>query len=220
MVRAKIVAGNWKMHGSKAMVSELIGQLNKQLAHATAEVVLCPPAIYLQSALAQISADVFSIGAQDACEHQQGAYTGQCSADMLADIGCRYVIVGHSERRTSNGESDEVVAQKFAHVKQASLVPILCVGEQLSEREENQTEVVIARQIDAVFNALGPQAFVNSVIAYEPVWAIGTGLAASAEQAQAVHAFIRAQVATKDAATADVLPLLYGGSVKPDNAAR
>jgi triosephosphate isomerase len=169
--------------------------------------------------VAKFDGNGVAFGAQDVSAHDKGAYTGEVAAAMLADVGARYTLVGHSERRQYHAESSELVARKFAAAQAAGLVPILCVGESLEEREAGRTEDVIAAQLSPVLALAGVAAFANAVVAYEPVWAIGTGRTASPEQAQAVHAFIRSQIAALDARIADSLPLLYGGSVKPDNAA-
>ncbi len=217
-MRRKLVAGNWKMHGSRAMARELVDAL-VPAATGTVEVVVLPPFPYLAGLVEAHAGAALAFGGQDLSEHAQGAYTGEVSAAMLADIGCRYVLVGHSERRQYHAESSELVARKFVAAQAAGLVPILCVGESLEEREAGRTEEVIAAQLAPVLALAGVAAFANAVVAYEPVWAIGTGRTASPEQAQAVHAFIRSQISALDARIADSLPLLYGGSVKPDNAA-
>ncbi|GAA0705070.1 triose-phosphate isomerase [Dokdonella soli] len=184
-----------------------------------AEVAVLPPFPYLDGLVAQYRRSGIAFGAQDLSEHAQGAYTGEVAGSMLKDVGCTYVLVGHSERRQHHAESDQRVAAKFVAAQAAGLVPILCVGETLAEREAGETEAVIARQLDAVVARAGIAAFANAVVAYEPVWAIGTGLTASPEQAQAVHAFMRDKIRALDATIASSLRLLYGGSVKPVNAA-
>lgn len=219
-MRRAIVAGNWKMHGSKAMVAELLdGLLSELQASNPVETVVFPPFVYIDQVAATLANTPIRWGAQDVCAQAQGAFTGEISAEMLNDFGCRYVLIGHSERRTLFNESNAEVAAKFAAAKNAGLTPILCVGETLEQREEGETVSVIAEQLDEVLGlAEGASAFSDAVVAYEPVWAIGTGLTASPEQAQEVHAAIRAQIATKDAQIAENLSILYGGSVKPDNA--
>jgi triosephosphate isomerase len=218
-MRRKLVAGNWKMHGSLATNSGLLQGVRAGVAGLAAEVAVCVPYPYLEQARAGLDGSNVAWGAQDVSEHAQGAYTGEVSAAMLADFGCRYVIVGHSERRSYYGDSDEIVAAKFEAAQKTGLVPILCVGETLAEREANVTNEVVTRQLDAVISRCGIAALARSVVAYEPVWAIGTGRTASPEQAQEVHAAIRARVARDDAAVAGGLRILYGGSMKPANAA-
>ncbi len=219
-MRQYLVAGNWKMHGSLAANRELLEGILAGADRAPGvEFLVCPPAPYLASVGRQIEGSGVALGAQTVSEHESGAYTGEVAASMLVDLGCRYVIVGHSERRTLYGETDEVVAAKFEAARQAGLIPVLCVGETLEEREAADTERVIARQLDVVMDRAGVAALDTAVVAYEPVWAIGTGRTASPDQAAEVHAYIRSLVAARDAAVADALQILYGGSVKPDNAA-
>jgi triosephosphate isomerase (TIM) len=202
MARVRLVAGNWKMHGSRTSVAALLDSLVKENPRNCA---VCPPYPYLAQVAERLRGSAIAWGAQNVSEHAQGAYTGEVSAAMLAEFGCRYVIVGHSERRQLYGETDQQVAAKFAAVKAAGMVPILCVGETLQEREAGRTEEVVARQ-------LAPVQFKDAVLAYEPVWAIGTGRNATPEQAQEVHAFLRKKVPSGTA-------IIYGGSVKPQNAA-
>jgi triosephosphate isomerase len=217
--RQPIVAGNWKMNGSRAESATLLSGLKQGLGSVKkAQVVVCPPFILIPLAAQELAGTAAAWGGQNLDTHKSGAYTGEVSGPMLKDFNCRYVIVGHSERRSLYGESDQVVAEKFKAAQEAGLVPILCVGELLAEREANQTEAVVARQLDAVVNLVGIAALANSVIAYEPVWAIGTGKTASPQQAQDVHRFIRTRVAAKDAKVADGLRILYGGSMKAANA--
>jgi triosephosphate isomerase len=185
----------------------------------SAEVVVCAPTVYLAQLQQELSSSGIAWGAQDLSAEASGAYTGEVAASMLQEFGCKYVIVGHSERRAYHGESDQLVARKYAAARAAGLVPILCVGETLEEREQGVTESVVARQLDAVIALEGIAALADGVVAYEPVWAIGTGKTATPEQAQDVHAFIRSQVAGQDGAVAEGLRLLYGGSMKPENAA-
>jgi triosephosphate isomerase len=216
--RRKFVAGNWKMNGSFAANGELLAGLSAQLAgFDAADVAVCAPALYLAQVAELLKGSKIASGAQNASEYASGAYTGEISCAMLKEFGVRYVIVGHSERRALFGESNAQVAAKFAAVQAAGLIPILCVGETLAEREAGATESVVAGQLDAVL-ALGAERLGAGVVAYEPVWAIGTGKTASTEQAQAVHAFIRARVAASNAAVAAKLQILYGGSVKAANA--
>ena len=206
------------MYGSRAMAGELVGAIAAALP-AGVDVAVLPPFPYLDGLVAQHRASGIAFGAQDLSEHAQGAYTGEVAGSMLAGVGCSCVLVGHSERRQYHAESDERVAAKFAAAQAAGLRPILCVGETLAEREAGATEAVIARQLDAVVARAGVAAFAEAVVAYEPVWAIGTGRTASPEQAQQVHAFMRDKFAKLDATIASSLQLLYGGSVKPANAA-
>jgi triosephosphate isomerase len=218
-MRRPIVAGNWKMNGSRTMVRDLLGKLRTQAgAFAGIDVVVCPSTIHLPEAAGLTEGSALLLGSQNVADEDQGAFTGEVSAPMLREFGCRYGIVGHSERRSLYGESDELVARRFAAAKRHDLVPILCVGETLDERESGATEQVVARQVEAVFALLGKGAFADSVIAYEPVWAIGTGRTASPEQAQEVHAFLRERLRRGDAGVAAATRLLYGGSVKADNA--
>jgi len=216
--RRKFVAGNWKMNGSLAANGELVNALSAALAgFNAADVAVCVPAPYLAQVGELVEKGGIALGAQNASEFAGGAYTGEVSCAMLKEFGVRYVIVGHSERRALFGEGNPQVAAKFAAVLAAGLTPILCVGETLAEREAGTTETVVAGQLDAVL-ALGADKLGAGVVAYEPVWAIGTGKTASTEEAQAVHAFIRGRVAAKSAAVASTLKILYGGSVKAANA--
>ena len=218
-VMKKLVVGNWKMHGSRAFNAELIqGLLAADLVAAAprADVAVCPPFVFLATVAEALQGSAIAVGAQDISVHAQGAYTGEVAGPMIREFGAIYAIVGHSERRSYHGESDQLVADKAKAALSHGLVPIVCVGETLAEREANQTEVVVGRQLRAVIDALGAD-IASVVVAYEPVWAIGTGKTASPAQAQAVHAFLRAQLAQATSSAADI-PLLYGGSVKPDNA--
>lgn len=219
--RRPLIAGNWKMNGSRAASRELVEQLAAGAATAgAAEMLICPPFVYLASANRWIGGSAILLGAQDiAAERGFGAFTGEISGAMLADVGCRYVIVGHSERRTLYGETDATVVAKFAAAQSGGLVPILCVGENLEQREAGETDVVVTRQVNAVIDALGVGVCDRAVIAYEPIWAIGTGRTATPDQAQAVHGLIRELVAGRDAIIAASLRILYGGSVKGSNAA-
>ncbi len=221
-MRQKLVAGNWKLNGSKASVEALLkGILAGMTNLDNVAVAVCPPYVYIpmaQELLTQADSRI-GLGAQDVCDQNSGAYTGEVSAPMLKDFGCRYAIVGHSERRAIYGEADEATACKFAAARSNGLKPILCVGETLAEREQGITEAVVGRQLDAVIALEGVAALVDGVIAYEPVWAIGTGKTATPQQAQDVHAFIRRKIAALDASVADKVQILYGGSVKGANAA-
>ena len=216
-MRKKLVAGNWKMHGSLAENAALLAALKPALAGI--EAVVCVPFPYLAQAQAVLGGSSIAWGAQNLSEQTKGAFTGEVSAPMLLDFGCRYVIVGHSERRSLYGESDELVASKYVAAQAAGLTPILCIGESLEERESDVTEAVVGRQLDAVIKLAGVASLAKAVVAYEPVWAIGTGKTASPEQAQAVHAFIRGKIASLDAGVAAQLVIQYGGSVKAANAA-
>jgi triosephosphate isomerase len=219
-MRDKLVAGNWKMYGSRAFTRSLVSGLAAEFAGgAPCGIAVCPPYAYLAEAVELAAGTPVEVGAQDVSSQDEGAFTGEVSGAMLADVGCRYAIVGHSERRSLHGEADELVAEKFIAAQRHGLVPILCVGESLEEREAERTEAVVARQLTAVVRAAGIGAFATAVIAYEPVWAIGTGRTASPEQAQAVHAFIRGLLRSENVSIADFIKVLYGGSVKAANAA-
>jgi triosephosphate isomerase len=218
-MRQPLVAGNWKMHGSRAENASLVSGLLELLQPGKrAEILLCPPFPYLMETGRLLKDSGVALGAQSVCAESQGAFTGEVSAAMLKDVGCRYVLVGHSERRQLFGESDALVARKFVAAQAQGLVPVLCVGETLDERESDQTASVVTRQIEAVLAVTGVQALARAVIAYEPIWAIGTGRTASPEQAQEVHAMIRSKVANRDATIGGSVRILYGGSVKASNA--
>ncbi|MDC0662457.1 triose-phosphate isomerase [Marinobacter sp. SS21] len=219
-MRRTIVAANWKMNGSTEMVEVLVGGVKSGLSGLDkgVEVVIIPPALYLRDVQRHLSGSEFALGLQNAACWQAGAYTGEVSADMAADVGCRYVLVGHSERRQYFGESDEVVAEKVERVLESGLNVMLCVGETLAQREAGEAEAVVARQIRIALAGVAAQQWEQIVVAYEPVWAIGTGRTATAADAQGMHAAMRALLAELGA-PAEKLPLLYGGSVKPDNAA-
>lgn len=220
-MRVKFVAGNWKMNGSLSANDTLLQALVPALGDiAGMESAVCPPYPYLAQVQRAVQGSRVALGGQDLCQYGNGAYTGGVSAEMLRDFGCSYVIVGHSERRTLFGEGDALVAEKFAVAQQAGLKPVLCVGETLAERESGATDSVVARQLDAVLQRCGAAALRDAVIAYEPVWAIGTGKTASPEEAQAVHAGIRGLVAKSDTAVAAGLRIVYGGSVKAANASQ
>jgi len=208
------------MHGSRAVNQSLITDLEQRLAPDwPIDVVVFPPYVYLADASRMLEESQIGLGAQDVCAESGGAFTGQVSASMLKDVGCRYVIVGHSERRRLYHEDDALVARKFAAALRSGLTPVLCVGETLEEHEAHHTEAVVARQLDAVTAMHGLTSFAQAIIAYEPVWAIGTGRTASPQQAQAVHAFLRSRIAAQDANIGGQLRILYGGSVKGGNAA-
>ncbi|MBU1365923.1 MAG: triose-phosphate isomerase [Gammaproteobacteria bacterium] len=217
-MRRKLVAGNWKMHGALQQNSALLARIAAGATDPGCEIAVCPPFPYLAQAQSILAGSSVALGAQSVNEHASGPFTGEVSASMLAEFGCRYVLVGHSERRAQFGEADAVVAAKFEAAQKAGLVPILCVGETLDEREAGKTLSVISGQLSAVLDRVGVAAMGQAVVAYEPVWAIGTGLTASPRQAQEVHASIRFQVAELDVGVANGLRILYGGSVKPQNA--
>jgi triosephosphate isomerase len=220
-MRIKFVAGNWKMNGNLATNQVLLQALVEGLARvAGVKCAICAPFPYLAQVQQLLSGSGIGWGAQNVSQYDAGAYTGEVSGAMLVDFGCRYAIVGHSERRALFGETSVVVAQKYAAALKAGLTPILCVGETLEQREAGETEAVVAAQLDAVLEGSGALSFAHAIIAYEPVWAIGTGMTATPEQAQAVHAFIRARLAGHDAAVAQNVQVLYGGSVKGGNAAQ
>jgi triosephosphate isomerase (TIM) len=218
--RFPLIAGNWKMNGALKESSALVAALKAGVARARhAEMLVCPPYVYLGAVAEWLRGSSLSLGAQDVSARTgTGAFTGEVAGTMLRDVGCAYAIVGHSERRTLFGENDEIVAAKFNAAQAADLVPILCVGESLEDREGGRTEAVVTRQVEAVTAAAGVDAFAKAVIAYEPIWAIGTGRTATPEQAQEVHALIRRLIAAQDATIAAKLRILYGGSVKGGNA--
>lgn len=219
-MRRKLVAGNWKMHGAlpqnEALLTAVVAGM-EQLPGV--DCAVCVPFPYLAQAQQMLRGTSVRWGAQDVHQLDKGAYTGEVAASMLHDFGCRYVLVGHSERRSLYGENSHLVAEKFAAAQKVGLLPILCIGETLAQRESGETEAVVAEQLDAVMQLLGVQVLRNAVVAYEPVWAIGTGKTATPPQAQEVHAFIRQRVAAQDAQVAEALCILYGGSVKGSNAA-
>lgn len=218
-MRQPLVAGNWKMNGSLASVKGLVEGIRAGIDSVTsAEMAVCPPYIYILEVAAMLQGTAIALGAQDVNDQESGAFTGEVAPAMLTDVGCKYVIVGHSERRSIYGESDAFTASKFAAARKAGLVPILCVGETLEEREQGVTEQVVARQLDAVIDLEGVAALGEAVIAYEPVWAIGTGKTATPDQAQEVHAFIRGKLAALDHGVAENVRILYGGSMNAANA--
>jgi triosephosphate isomerase len=218
-MRHTLIAGNWKMNGSLAANAVLLGGIKAASMQPSCEVAVCVPAPYLAQCQAELAGGSITWGAQDVSSHESGAYTGEVSGSMLMDFGARYVIVGHSERRSYHQESDELIAQKTIRAIRVGLVPIVCVGESLFERESGQTEVVVGRQLDAILSALAPEDTEGIVVAYEPVWAIGTGKTATPQMAQDVHAMLRARLAGKSVTAAEKVQILYGGSMKPDNAA-
>ncbi|HTT08106.1 MAG TPA: triose-phosphate isomerase [Gammaproteobacteria bacterium] len=222
-MRDRLVAGNWKMNGTLGSVRALLENLRRELKPMQdVKVAVCPAFVHLRD-VAALLADMpvtrrICLGAQNLSPHPPGAHTGEVEGGMLKELGCRYVIIGHSERRQHDGETDELVAAKFARALEVGLTPILCMGETLAEREAGDTERVVARQLDAVLNRSGTTALADAVIAYEPVWAIGTGRVATPAQAEAVHAFLRQRIAGHDATAAARVRILYGGSVKAANA--
>jgi len=219
-MRSRAVVGNWKLNGSlvanEALLKALLKEIPRQSPVACA---VCVPSPYLAQARALLEGSGVSWGSQDVSRFEKGAYTGEVAAAMAAELGARYAIVGHSERRAIFGEPDEVVAQKYAAARRAKLTPIFCVGETLQEREGGHTEAVLARQLDALLDSGGAEQLEGGIVAYEPVWAIGTGKTATSQQAQQAHAFVRDRIAAQDKAVAAQLPILYGGSVKAANAA-
>lgn len=217
-MRKKLLIANWKMNGSLSLIQEWVPKVAKAAGESDMTLALCPPDIYIPEVEKCAKGSKLAWGAQNVSGQEQGAFTGQVSAKMLRELGCRYVIIGHSERRLYNHETDHWIAEKFVAAQQEDLIPVLCVGETLEEYNAGNTEAVVTRQIAVVLKHAGIAAFSQAVIAYEPVWAIGTGLAATPEQAQAVHEIIRMQIAEADIDIAARIQILYGGSVKPDNA--
>ncbi|MEZ5536798.1 MAG: triose-phosphate isomerase [Thiolinea sp.] len=219
-MRRPLVAGNWKLNGSKASIEALVGGIVEGAAGLdNVSIAVCAPYVYIPLTADLLKGGSIGLGAQDVSDQAEGAFTGEVSAPMLAEFGCRYVIVGHSERRALFGERDEDTAAKFAAARKQGLIPVLCVGESLEEREQGVTEQVVGRQLDAVIALEGAEALSDAVVAYEPVWAIGTGKTATPQQAQDVHAFIRDKIAALNADVAEKVQILYGGSVKGSNAA-
>jgi len=218
-MRTPIIAGNWKMNGSRDSVKQLIEGIKAGMDGVKAEVVVCPTYVFIPDVAEGISGASIGLGAQNLSEFDSGAFTGEVAGPMLKDFGVEYVIIGHSERRSLYGESDAVTAVKYAAAQKHGLKPIFCIGETLEERESGVTEQVIARQLDAILDSAGVASLANAVLAYEPVWAIGTGKTATPEQAQEVHGFIRNKIAGLDGDIAANLRILYGGSMNPGNAA-
>ncbi|RJG10517.1 triose-phosphate isomerase [Pseudomonas cavernicola] len=218
-MRRPLVAGNWKMHGTRASVAELIKSLRLLALPGGVEVAVFPPCLYINQVVTGLDGKSIAVGAQNcAAEPMQGALTGEVAPSQLVDAGCSLVLVGHSERRLVLGERDELLSRKFAAAQSCGLIPVLCIGETLEQREAGKTLEVVGRQLGRVIEELGVGAFAHAVVAYEPVWAIGTGLTASPQQAQEVHAAIRAQLAAENAEVARGVRILYGGSVKAANA--
>jgi triosephosphate isomerase len=218
-MRDFLIAGNWKMNGSNATNDVLVSSIVNGIPNGEGfKLLVCPPFPYLTSIASQVSNSAISLGAQNVSEHESGAFTGETAAAMLKELGCEYVIVGHSERRAIFGETSEKVAAKYIAAQKAGITPILCVGETLEEREAGATEEVVIGQLDAILDAAGVDSFASAVIAYEPVWAIGTGVTATPEQAQDVHRRIRMRLVEHNSDLADSIQILYGGSMKGENA--
>lgn len=217
-MRQSLVMGNWKMNGSRSEGLALANAIAAGLKEGDQGIAVCVPYVYLSDVRAAVESTPLALGAQNVADQSSGAYTGEISASMLKECGCTYALVGHSERRQYYGDTDESVATRFCQAQKEGVVPVLCIGETLEERENGTTFSVIDEQLNAVIDMAGIDALANSVIAYEPVWAIGTGKTASDEQAQEVHKYIREQIAAKSQTVADKIQILYGGSVKPDNA--
>jgi triosephosphate isomerase len=219
-MRSKVVVGNWKLNGSLAGNESLLKALLREIPRDNPiACAVCVPSPYLAQVRALLEGTGIAWGAQDLSRFDQGAYTGEVSGRMLVEMGCRYVLVGHSERRTLFGETDAIAAEKYVAARKAGITPVFCVGETLEERERGETQPVLARQVDALLQAYGATGLERGILAYEPVWAIGTGRTATAAQADEAQAFIRGRIAAKDKAVAQALPILYGGSVKGGNAA-
>lgn len=220
-MRHQLVAGNWKMHGNMQTVHELLIALSQITWQDNVDIAIFPPALYIDQAIKMLANTPIEIGAQDcAMQSNEGALTGEIAASQLSDIGCKYVLIGHSERRLLLGDTEQTIIKKFAAAKDQGLVPILCVGETEQQRKNDHTFSVITSQLNSIINAFGIDAFINTVIAYEPVWAIGTGVTATPEQAQKVHAFIRSYIANENNELSQKIQIIYGGSVKADNAAQ
>ena len=217
-MRRSLVVGNWKMNGTLASAELLTKGIIAGLGENNADIAVCVPYVHLPKVSELVKNTALALGAQNVADKASGAYTGEVSAAMLSEFNCKYALVGHSERRSYYGDTDESVAARFCQAQEQNIIPILCVGETLEQREQDETFAVINTQLDAVINLAGIAAFGAAVIAYEPVWAIGTGKTATDEQAQEVHRYIRQYIAAKDQAIADKIQILYGGSAKPDNA--
>ncbi|WKJ91393.1 triose-phosphate isomerase [Methylomonas montana] len=217
-MRQSLIMGNWKMNGSREDGQKLAQALAEGLGSVQQEVAVCVPFVYLSDIRNVLANSPIALGAQNVADQASGAYTGEVSAAMLSDCGCKYALVGHSERRSYYGDTNESVAKRFVQAQKLNVIPVLCVGETLDEREQDRTFQVVDEQLDAVIAAAGIEAFESAVIAYEPVWAIGTGKVATDEQAQEVHKYIRQRIADRNPVIAEKVQILYGGSVKPDNA--
>jgi triosephosphate isomerase len=218
MSRKTIIAGNWKMNGSRSENSSLINGITSGLGNTRAEVIVCPPSLYINEVATLTSGKSVKVGAQNLNLNQSGAFTGEISGNMIKDCGAEFVIVGHSERRSLYGETSEIVADKTSVALDSGLVPILCIGEELADRENGNTNAVLTNQLQAVFDKIAIEDFNNIIIAYEPVWAIGTGKTATPDQAQETHQFIRSLLAQQDEVVANNTTILYGGSMNPTNA--
>ncbi len=216
-MRSSLIAGNWKMNGNLQSVVELVEGIKAGDA-GKAELAVFPPAVFLMKVGGMLADSEIALGAQNVCDQEAGAFTGEVAAAMLKECGCRYALAGHSERRSLYLETDRLVAARCAMAVASGIIPILCVGETLDEREQGTTEDVVARQIDAVIDVSGIDGIAQAIIAYEPVWAIGTGKVATPDQAQDVHAFIRGKLAQLDVGVAERVKILYGGSMNPSNA--
>ncbi|MGZ8190045.1 MAG: triose-phosphate isomerase [Methylococcaceae bacterium] len=217
-MRRSLVVGNWKMNGTLASSESLARNILAGLDSNNAEIAICVPYVYMAKISEIVNNTNLVLGAQNVADKPSGAFTGEISASMLREFNCKYAIVGHSERRSYYGDTNESVAARFCQAQEQNVIPILCVGETLEQREQDQTFTIIDEQLEAVIDSAGIQAFNTAVIAYEPVWAIGTGKTATDEQAQEVHRYIRKYIAAKDQTIADKIQILYGGSAKPDNA--
>ncbi|NOQ65278.1 MAG: triose-phosphate isomerase [Methyloprofundus sp.] len=217
-MRKNIVIGNWKMKINHQSAQKLIDDMIAGMPSVDADIAVCPPYLYIPEVGQRLADSNIALGAQNVATHSEGAYTGEIAAVMLNDFNCKYAIVGHSERRANYADTDETVGLRFKQALDANIIPVLAIGELLEDREQGNTFDVVAKQLNAVLDFVGIESFKNAVIAYEPVWAIGTGLTASAEQAQEVHLYIRQLLAEKDAQIAENIQIIYGGSVKPQNA--
>jgi len=218
-MRDLLIAGNWKMNGNTIMVAELVNGIIKDLdALSSCNILLCPPFPYINLVSQHIINSPIYLGAQNLSEHASGPFTGEVSAEMLKDLGCQYVIVGHSERRVLMGETNEIIAKKFITAVKSNLIPILCIGESMDEREQGLTASVISNQLNAILNKINTSDLSGAVIAYEPIWAIGTGMTATPDEAQEVHAHIRAEINKSSKKVAENIQILYGGSVNGSNA--
>ncbi|MBK8816459.1 MAG: triose-phosphate isomerase [Methylococcaceae bacterium] len=217
-MRRSLVVGNWKMNGTRSSAESLAKGILSGLGEDVADIAICVPYVFLNEIGQIVQNTRLGLGAQNVADKPSGAYTGEISAGMLKEFGCKYALVGHSERRTYYGDTDESVAARYSQAQEQGIIPVLCIGETLEEREKDKTFEVITTQLDAVLTKAGVNSLDNAVIAYEPVWAIGTGRTATDEQAQEVHQFIRQYIADKDKAVAEKIQILYGGSAKPDNA--
>jgi triosephosphate isomerase (TIM) len=217
-MRRSLIIGNWKMNGNRASSEALAKGIIAGLGDDVADIAVCVPYVHISDIGQVVKGTRLALGAQNVADKSSGAFTGEVSATMLKEYGCKYALVGHSERRSYYGDSDQSVAERFCQAQEQGIIPVLCIGETLNEREQNKTFDVVTAQLDAVVSKAGIAAFNNAVLAYEPVWAIGTGLTATDEQAQEVHHFIRQYLADKDQSVSAKIQILYGGSAKPENA--